>query len=261
MTAATWRCGACDTYNDADAERCMTCDTPREAPLPADGWRCPRCDAANDTRQLVCGACDAVVPLDELRRLLRTGVLREDEEPPTRRATPRPPRAAPPSPAPGPPVDRPGTPLALRLVGVAIFLFLAYAAVLLAWAGLDGVLTGGGGDGGDGGDGPGAAATASAAPCPVEVQRHIGREATLEAAYRGTGGMRITLCRAVATDVLTYVEWSVDDPDALFVGEAHETAGGYEVPNSLERYEIDGEEWRLVRDGEVVERVRLTPEG
>jgi hypothetical protein len=31
----TWRCSACDTYNDAEASACTVCDTPREAATPA----------------------------------------------------------------------------------------------------------------------------------------------------------------------------------------------------------------------------------
>jgi hypothetical protein len=31
----TWRCSACDTYNDAEARACAVCDTPREEAVPA----------------------------------------------------------------------------------------------------------------------------------------------------------------------------------------------------------------------------------
>ncbi|MGP3968063.1 zinc finger protein [Streptomyces sp. 6N223] len=35
--APTWRCSACDTYNDAGARACAVCETPRPdaAPAPA----------------------------------------------------------------------------------------------------------------------------------------------------------------------------------------------------------------------------------
>ncbi|WP_159942056.1 MULTISPECIES: hypothetical protein [unclassified Nocardiopsis] len=94
MTAATWRCHACDTFNEHSRKRCQVCEEPRRAEAPAASapgptWRCHACDTFNRDAASSCELCDTA-------RDATVNLPRPAPEGPEPRSSPRrsPPRTA-----------------------------------------------------------------------------------------------------------------------------------------------------------------------